>query len=75
MYAGYWYSSNTGYIACPDDLSTCACPPEWYPDLKKPLGAPKVRSGVMSSYRNLLTIAESLQGSLYVNFLRSPYCC
>jgi hypothetical protein len=40
MYAGYWYSSNTGYIACPDDLDSCAAPSEWYPDLNKPLGKP-----------------------------------
>ena len=40
MYAGYWYESHTGYIACPEDLSSCAAPPEWYPDLDKPLGAP-----------------------------------
>ena len=35
------YSSNTGYIACPEAPSSCPAPPEWFPDLKKPLGKPK----------------------------------
>ena len=50
MYAGYWYSSNTGYIACPDAPSSCPAPPEWYPDLKKPLGAPKGPRKLVSPY-------------------------
>jgi hypothetical protein len=37
----YRYSSNTGYIACPEAPSSCPAPPEWFPDLKKPLGKPK----------------------------------
>jgi len=40
MYGGYWYDSKTGYIACPEDPASCASPAEWFPDLKKPLGAP-----------------------------------
>jgi len=40
MYAGYWYDSSTGYIACPEDLNSCPAPPGWYPDLEKPLGEP-----------------------------------
>ena len=40
MYGGYWYNANTGYIACPEDLKSCPCPPEWFPALKLPLGPP-----------------------------------
>lgn len=40
MYGGYWYSANTGYIACPENLQSCASPPGWFPALKQPLGAP-----------------------------------
>lgn len=40
FYGGYWYPSTTGIIACPTDLSSCPAPPEWYPPLNKPLGAP-----------------------------------
>ena len=50
MYAGYWYSSDTGYIACPEDLTKCACPPEWHPDLKKQLGAPKGPRQLVAPY-------------------------
>ena len=40
FYGGYWYSSNTGIVACPQDPTSCPSPPEWYPDLEKPLGEP-----------------------------------
>lgn len=50
MYAGYWYTSTTGYIACPENLDSCACPPEWYPDLKRPLGAPKGPRQLVAPY-------------------------
>ena len=40
MYGGYWYDARTGYLPCPDDPSSCAHVPEWFPDLDKPLGAP-----------------------------------
>lgn len=41
FYGGVWYPSNTGIISCPHDPSSCPAPPEWYPDLKRPLGAPR----------------------------------
>eukprot|EP00040_Diaphanoeca_grandis_P028713 m.166681 g.166681 ORF g.166681 m.166681 type:complete len:442 (+) comp31437_c0_seq1:138-1463(+) len=50
MYAGYWYPSGTGYIACPEDLESCPAPPEWYPDLDKPLGAPLGDRVMVSPY-------------------------
>jgi hypothetical protein len=34
------YPSTTGIVACPEDPESCPSPPEWYPDLDKPLGAP-----------------------------------
>lgn len=40
MYAGYWYSGDTGYLPCDDHPDACPAPSEWYPDLYKPLGAP-----------------------------------
>jgi len=40
FYGGYWYPSNTGIIACPEDPDACPAPPEWYPALNRPLGAP-----------------------------------
>jgi hypothetical protein len=30
FYGGYWYSSTTGYLPCPDDLDSCPAPPEWF---------------------------------------------
>ena len=41
FYGGVWYSGSQGYVPCPDGDRPCYAPPEWYPDLKKPLGAPK----------------------------------
>ena len=40
FYGATWYESHTGYIDCPEDRTTCPTPPEWYPDLQKPLGPP-----------------------------------
>jgi len=43
-----WYSSAQGAIACPEAPQSCAAPPNWYPDLQRPLGAPAgpaVRAG------------------------------
>jgi hypothetical protein len=40
MSYGWWYQLSTGYVPCPDDPSSCACPDEWYPALKKPTGKP-----------------------------------
>lgn len=40
FYGGIWYPSNTGILACPDDTEKCPAPPEWYPDLDRPLGTP-----------------------------------
>lgn len=40
MSYGWWYQISTGYVPCPDDPSSCACPDEWYPALKKPTGKP-----------------------------------
>ena len=40
FYGAYWYDSRTGYLPCPDDPTSCAHVPEWFPDLDKPLGAP-----------------------------------
>jgi len=48
-YIGAWYNGFLqGAVPCPDDLSSCAAPSPWYPDLFKPLGAPlgpAVRTG------------------------------
>ena len=40
FYGSTWYSQSGGFIPCPNDIESCRAPPEWYPDLKKPLGAP-----------------------------------
>jgi hypothetical protein len=43
-----WYENHQGAVPCPEDPSSCASPPNWYPDLSKPLGAPlgpAVRAG------------------------------
>lgn len=29
-----------GFVPCPEAPDTCAAPPNWYPELAKPLGAP-----------------------------------
>ena len=29
FYGGTWYTADTGYIACPEDPSSCPAPPEW----------------------------------------------
>ena len=39
------YQLSTGYVPCPDDPASCACPDDWYPDLLKPTGAPLGPSG------------------------------
>ena len=40
FYGAVWYSTEDGYLPCPENLNRCPAPPEWYPDLEKPLGAP-----------------------------------
>ena len=40
MSYGWWYQLSTGYVPCPDDPTSCACPDDWYPALLKPTGAP-----------------------------------
>jgi hypothetical protein len=39
-YGGTWYGVHTGMVDCPENRNSCPTPPEWYPDLDKPLGAP-----------------------------------
>lgn len=40
MSYGWWYQLATGYVPCPDDPTSCACPDEWYPNLARPTGKP-----------------------------------
>jgi hypothetical protein len=37
---GVWYEMHQGFVDCPTQPSTCCTPPQWYPQLSKPLGAP-----------------------------------
>jgi hypothetical protein len=39
-YAGVWYELHQGYVTCPEAPESCMAPPEWYPKLDLPLGAP-----------------------------------
>ena len=50
MYGGYWYATNTGYIACPENPDSCPTPPERYPALDKPLGPPKGERRLVAPY-------------------------
>ena len=42
VFLGYawFYSVQTGWAPCPDAPGTCTAPPQWYPDLQRPLGEP-----------------------------------
>jgi hypothetical protein len=45
---GWWYDQQSGWAPCPDNPGGCAVPPDWYPELSKPLGKPlgsAVRNG------------------------------
>eukprot|EP01083_Nonionella_stella_P080189 220213_1 len=36
----WWYGVNEGYVPCPDDPSSCACPLNWYKEFTNKLGKP-----------------------------------
>lgn len=67
FYGAYWYSSTTGYIPCPDDPNSCPAPPEWYPELKKPLGAPKGPRVSISPY---VWTREFEHATVYLNLYK-----
>ncbi len=65
FYGATWYSARGGYLACPENLDSCPAPPEWYPDLKKPLGAPLGPRVETSPY---VWTREFEHASVYLNF-------
>ena len=36
----WWYQVRNGYVPCPTDPTSCSCPDDWYPDLKRATGKP-----------------------------------
>lgn len=42
VYMAYalWYELHQGFVPCPEAPDSCACPPDFYPSLKKKLGEP-----------------------------------
>ena len=45
---GFWYDQQAGWAPCPDNPGGCTAPPNWYPELSRPLGeplGPAVRNG------------------------------
>ena len=40
MSYGWWWQLSTGYVPCPEQPASCACPDDWYPDLLRPTGKP-----------------------------------
>jgi hypothetical protein len=50
FYGSTWYSQSGGFIPCPEAPESCRAPPEWYPDLNKPLGKPLGPRKAMGKY-------------------------
>eukprot|EP01083_Nonionella_stella_P131216 398448_1 len=44
---GWYWDSNGGYVPCPDQMSKCNAPNEWYPQFLNALGAPTSPANVL----------------------------
>ena len=34
----FWYDVSQGYVPCPNDISSCDCPADWYKEFTNTLG-------------------------------------
>ena len=46
-----WYELHQGFVPCPEAPESCACPPDFYPSLKKKLGKPLSERKLVGHYQ------------------------